>query len=287
MHAFFATLSFLSLIFATHAGENEDGVNRQALRQQIQKYFSQTLLKNTDAPAANAGTGHHGHFRRGSNQGTYFLMALTPTIQAPNGELAVVQDGEDLWRMETGFTNRFFESAEVAIGQRKNNLRFQVGANWVRLNNNPDNVTYLHPFLFPLAFDPVEQFSDGNTNNLGIRGGIFVDLLDRSQGDYDEIYYVGTSVGLVRSAFHSNSEIMPGSDASMVTTHELEVGALYGLTASTNLQIAFQVLRVGNMLWSESGQGVSFDAGVGREASFRPYTRYMVKIGLMHFFARH
>ncbi len=281
MKFLFAGFSFLGLLFATHGSEVIDGVNRKVVRQEIQKYFNQSLRNQETNQGFDRTYG--GRFRPGSNQGRYFTIALTPTLQMPNGEFGVASEGEDLVRMSTDFTDNLLGSAEVGYGLKRGSLRYQISGRWMRLNSNAESVAYAHPFLFPIGLHTAEEFKQGNISSMGVSGGVFFDFLDRSQGNYDESYYVGTSLGMVRSVF-SHGDDNHSANALM---HEIEVGTLHGLSESLDLQIAFQVLRVGGLVGTDSGDGTEFSGHHdGVNVNFAPYNRYTIKVGLLHFFAR-
>ena len=246
-----------------------------------------------------------------SNQGGYISVAVGHMMDDPNRRFALVfgEEGESIHaRGEVPYRSRFFENVDLVLGyKKKGNIRVEGGFKWTTFRLGSASVTDTYSdFTSPSLGDPggyegrsgdrgivgIGSFG-AIADNLGFTGGLSYDY-DRSQGGYDEIYYFGSSIGLMRSRLSNGSNLLGGESEDgddWAPLHQVEGGLLLGVTESIDVQIAFQVMRIGGLIGFGDGTigapGTNYGTSVS-DVSFNvaPYNRYVLKFGILRFFGQ-
>ena len=194
-------------------------------------------------------------------QGLYFSFGAMPALKP--GTPIVGSSSNDLNESieETLLHNpAVFEDIEATVGYKEGPLRFEFGIRRANFNfTPPDGSSY---------FDgPI------NAPNIGPIGGLFYDF-DLSDEEHDEIFYIGTTFGILRSRLGDH-------DDGILTNINgiIEAGILVGIGGSTDFKAAFELVRMGDFFYgSNATDGSSFWR--------KPYNRYVFKMGFVHFFTK-
>ena len=150
-------------------------------------------------------------------------------------------------------------------------IRYQGGYKWMRLSFN-DSVDYSS-----MEFAPVASTLDGSLNTEGPHGGVFFDF---QLGDFDDFFYVGSSVGYVKAR---NKYAFSGAyDATLDATdwtrmYSLEAGFIFRMGKRSGLRMAYELSRL---------NALDYTTSRGSNLAFNLSNTHTFKMGFVHFFRK-
>ena len=216
------------------------------------------------------GLGHHAD-NDDDNGSTFFSVAVTPSTRVlstsfSRGESSDARGGT------LNLANRFFENLEFTLGHRFTNdrgsgLRLQSSFKWMKFRESGFKNSHLE-------FAPIGVSLDGETTMLGLLGGAYYDFNMIDNHSWDDIIYIGSSVGLVKMSALTGKADLNGPNSRVLQT---EAGFLLGLTTQTDLQLGFEYMRI---------RPTDFIMSNGEAFNLGRFDRYMAKVGILHFFKK-
>ena len=164
----------------------------------------------------------------------------------------------------------------VGMGLRKvltnkMGIRYQGGYRWMRLSfdNSVDDSA--------MEFAPVASTLDGTLNTEGPHGGVFFDF---QLGDFDNFFYVGSSVGYIKAR---NRYTFSGPyDATLDATdwtrmHSFETGFILKMGKRTGFRMAYELSHL---------RGLDYTTSRGSNLNWNLSNTHTFKMGFVHFFRR-
>ena len=239
----------------------EDAIPEASLRQE-------DVLSYQGSPRTNEHDGNQ----------LYLTFVTNHTFYAQDPEFMVIVDDYSDVGGKIPFNTKLLQNIEFGVGQRGwlgDDVRLAFNLKWDRVHmGQPDIHTgdgrmmmYAH-MPKDMAMGPATEM--GMTphygdimNNVGPSVGIFLDRNKAANSSYNEIFYIGTSLALLRSS-------LPGFDGDWTVANQVHFGGIATLTNTIDIDLGV------TGTWNHGSHN----------GMFKPYARAEFKIAVLHWMGR-